>query len=43
VAHDRLIVNERLKATLGWRPRFPTFREGFRDAKTYGSDEISLI
>ena len=35
-AHDRLIINERLKATLGWRPRFPTFREGFRDAKTYG-------
>ena len=33
-AHDRLIVNERLKAALGWSPRFPTFREGFRDAKT---------
>jgi len=31
VAHDRLIVNERLKATLGWRPRFPTFREGYEN------------
>jgi nucleoside-diphosphate-sugar epimerase len=36
VTPDRIVVNERLKATLGWRPRFPTFREGFRDAKTYG-------
>ena len=31
VAHDRLIVNERLKATLGWRPRYPTFREGYEN------------
>ncbi len=31
VSHDRLIVNERLKATLGWRPRFPTFREGYEN------------
>jgi nucleoside-diphosphate-sugar epimerase len=36
IVPDRVVVNDRLKATLGWRPRFPTFREGFRDAKTYG-------
>jgi nucleoside-diphosphate-sugar epimerase len=36
VTPDRIVVNERLKATLGWHPSFPTFREGFRDAKTYG-------
>lgn len=26
---DRIIANARLKATLGWRPRWPTFREGY--------------
>ena len=36
ITPDRIVVTERLKATLGWRPNFPTFREGFRDAKTYG-------
>lgn len=25
---DRVIVNARLKSRLGWRPRYPTFREG---------------
>jgi nucleoside-diphosphate-sugar epimerase len=28
---DRIVVNERLKVTLGWRPRFPTFREGYEN------------
>lgn len=26
---DRVIVNDRIKRTLGWRPRYPTFREGY--------------
>jgi hypothetical protein len=26
---DRIIANGRLKAALGWRPRFGTFREGY--------------
>jgi nucleoside-diphosphate-sugar epimerase len=26
---DRLISNTRLKAALGWRPRYPSFREGY--------------
>jgi len=43
ITPDRIVVNERLKATLGWRPNFPTFREGFRDPKTYGADEISIL
>ncbi len=29
VPPDRIISNARLKAELGWRPRFPSFREGF--------------
>jgi nucleoside-diphosphate-sugar epimerase len=28
VTPDRLIANGKLKARLGWRPRYPTFREG---------------
>lgn len=27
---DRRISNRRLKAELGWRPKFPSFREGYR-------------
>ena len=34
ITPDRIVVNERLKTTLGWRPRFPTFREGFHFVKT---------
>jgi len=37
-AHDRLIVNERLKATLGWRPHFPTFREGYEKIVSITAD-----
>jgi len=36
---DRRIGNARLKAELGWRPRYPSFREGFRQIL----DEISSI
>ena len=38
VAHDRLIVNERLKATLGWRPRYPTFRDGYEKIVSITAD-----
>jgi len=31
VTPDRLIVNERLKQELGWRPGYPTFREGYAE------------
>ncbi len=29
VTPDRIILNARLKAFLGWQPRFPSFREGY--------------
>lgn len=29
VTPDRVIANDRLKRDSGWRPRFPTFREGY--------------
>lgn len=29
-APDRVIANEKLKATLDWKPRFATFREGYQ-------------
>lgn len=29
VSPDRIISNEKLKARLGWRPVFPSFREGY--------------
>ncbi len=29
VTPDRIIANAKCKAVLGWRPRFPTFREGY--------------
>jgi nucleoside-diphosphate-sugar epimerase len=29
VTPDRVIVNDRAKTVLGWRPRFATFREGY--------------
>ena len=31
IAPDRIVVNERLKATLGWRPCFSSFREGYEN------------
>lgn len=31
VTPDRVIVNEKLKAMLGWAPRFRTFREGYEN------------
>lgn len=29
VTPDRVISNDRIKSVLGWRPRYPTFREGY--------------
>lgn len=29
VTPDRIILNAKLKRVLGWRPRYPTFREGY--------------
>jgi nucleoside-diphosphate-sugar epimerase len=29
ITPDRVIVNAKLKSTLGWQPRFSTFREGY--------------
>jgi nucleoside-diphosphate-sugar epimerase len=31
ITPDRMIVNTKLKAALGWRPRYPTFREGYEN------------
>ena len=31
VTPDRVIVSEKLKTALGWRPAFPTFREGYEN------------
>ncbi len=36
ITPDRVIANDRLKAVFGWRPRFPTYREGY--AKLLGAD-----
>lgn len=30
VTPDRVIVNDKIKAVLGWRPRYPDFRSGYR-------------
>lgn len=30
ITPDRIIANEKLKTRLGWRPRYPSFREGCR-------------
>ncbi len=29
ITPDRIIANDRIKRDLGWRPQFPTFREGY--------------
>jgi nucleoside-diphosphate-sugar epimerase len=29
VTPDRIVSNAKLKAVLGWQPRFPSFREGY--------------
>ncbi|MGA3006424.1 MAG: NAD-dependent epimerase/dehydratase family protein [Opitutaceae bacterium] len=34
VTPDRLIATGKLKSSLGWRPRYPTFREGYREILT---------
>jgi nucleoside-diphosphate-sugar epimerase len=31
VTPDRVIANDKIKAALGWRPRWPTFREGYEN------------
>jgi nucleoside-diphosphate-sugar epimerase len=31
VTPDRIIANTKLKTTLGWRPRYPSFREGYAE------------
>jgi len=31
VTPDRIIVNAKIKSVLGWRPRYPTFREGYEN------------
>jgi nucleoside-diphosphate-sugar epimerase len=38
VTPDRIISNSRLKALLGWRPRYPTFREGYKNMLALGSE-----
>jgi len=30
VTPDRVVANDKIKQVLGWRPRYPTFREGYR-------------
>ncbi len=31
VTPDRVIANDKIKRVLGWRPRYPTFRDGYGD------------
>lgn len=38
VTPDRIIDNSRLKSLLGWRPQFPTFREGYKNMLPLRSD-----
>jgi nucleoside-diphosphate-sugar epimerase len=37
VPPDRIISNARLRAELGWRPRYPSFREGYAAIMTPGT------
>ncbi|HEV8073259.1 MAG TPA: NAD-dependent epimerase/dehydratase family protein [Opitutaceae bacterium] len=39
VTPDRIIANTKLKSTLGWQPRYPTFREGYREILTANGRE----
>jgi nucleoside-diphosphate-sugar epimerase len=38
VVPDRFIVNAALRRGTGWRPRFPTFREGYESILSRGTD-----
>ena len=38
VTPDRVIDNANLKRVLGWRPQFPTFREGYKKMLAPGSE-----
>lgn len=38
VTPDRVIANRRLKSVLGWRPQYPTFREGYKKMLAPGSE-----
>jgi nucleoside-diphosphate-sugar epimerase len=38
VTPDRVIANAKLKAALGWRPRFPDFRAGYENVLAGGAD-----
>jgi nucleoside-diphosphate-sugar epimerase len=38
VTPDRIISNARLKAALGWRPRFPSYREGYENMLSRGPE-----
>jgi nucleoside-diphosphate-sugar epimerase len=31
VRPDRIVRNDKIKSALGWRPRYPTFRDGYAD------------
>ncbi|HWZ95730.1 MAG TPA: NAD-dependent epimerase/dehydratase family protein [Opitutaceae bacterium] len=39
VTPDRIIANTKLKTKLGWRPRYPTFREGYKEILTANERE----
>ena len=36
ITPDRIIDNQKLKSILGWRPSFPTFREGYKNMLALG-------
>jgi nucleoside-diphosphate-sugar epimerase len=39
VTPDRIIANTKIKTALGWRPSYPTFREGYKDILTANERE----
>lgn len=38
VTPDRVIANAKMKGALGWRPRFPSFRDGYENILSQGEE-----
>ena len=38
ITPDRIIDNAKIKSLLGWRPRFPSFRDGYKNRLALDSD-----
>ena len=38
ITPDRAIANDKLKEVLGWRPQYPSFREGYENILSRGAE-----